>query len=236
MGRNGGKNPQRRGSSLWTPFSGGVVWGSCTSHLLPWPAALIEGPCGRPPAGRAEDVGEYPLGEGREEPFGSPLFSPSANLLLPPAPSRWAGHEALVLEAAGQAYLTNHLSPFLSPEMGFQGKNLLPLGVLSYFFKEIGPRPGGLRSRPFQRRREKPTRAPRPGRPTVPTAPGPPIPSPRCPYSPKTATDSPAYPAGPPGAGRHRPPPPPGRCPPSSGRARRGSLPGRRPAGQRRPG
>ncbi len=118
-----------------------------------------------------------------------------------------------------------------------RGKNLFPLGFFPPFLpKKWGPGWASQSSLPFQRRREKPTREPRPGRPAVPTAPGPPIPSPRCPYSPKTATDSPAYPAGPPGAGRHRPPPPPGRCPPSSGRARRGSPPGRRPAGRKRPG
>ena len=193
----------------------------------------------RPPARAGGRSGLLTGGESGK-PNGSSLSSPKG--YPPTSPARPAGGRAVTGLSLGgpQARPLPDQPPFLIPltrEWGSKGKEPpSPWCSFPYFFQEIGPRPGGLRSRPFQRRREKPTRAPRPGRPAVPTAPGPPTPSPRCPYSPKTAIDSPAYPAGPPGAGRHRPPPPPGRCPPSSGRARRGSPPGRRPAGQRRPG
>ena len=64
----GERTPEGRGSSLWTPFSGGVVWGEAVL-LTGYPAC---GPhserlvTARPPAGRAGDVGRYPLGEGRK--------------------------------------------------------------------------------------------------------------------------------------------------------------------------
>ena len=83
----GERTPEGRGSSLWTPFSGGVVWGEAVL-LTGYPAC---GPhigrpvTARPPAGRAGDVGRYPLGEGREEPFGFPLSPPVNKPLLPPA-------------------------------------------------------------------------------------------------------------------------------------------------------
>ena len=193
----------------------------------------------RPPARASGRSGLLTGGESGK-PNGSSLSSPKG--YPPTSPARPAGGRAVtsVPMRGPQARPLPDQPPFpipLTREWGSKGKEPpSPWCSFPYFFQEIGPRPGGLRSRPFQRRREKPTRAPRPGRPAVPTAPGPPIPSPRCPYSPKTAIDSPAYPAGSPGAGRHRPPPPPGRCPPSSGRARRGSPPGRRPAGRKRPG
>ena len=64
----GERTPEGRGSSLWTPFSGGVVWGEAvplTGYLACGPH--IERPVtARPPAGRAGDVDRYPLGKGRE--------------------------------------------------------------------------------------------------------------------------------------------------------------------------
>ncbi len=66
LGRNGGKNPRGRGSS-----SGPLLVGLCgeavllTGYLACGPH--IERPVtARPPAGRAGDVGGYPLGKGRE--------------------------------------------------------------------------------------------------------------------------------------------------------------------------
>ena len=45
----------------------------------------------------------------------------------------------------------------LTREWGSKGKEPpSPWCSFPYFFKEIGPRPGGLRSRPFQRRWKKP--------------------------------------------------------------------------------
>ena len=83
----GERTPEGRGSSLWTPFSGGVVWGEAVL-LTGYPACgpHSERPVtARPPAGRAGDVGGYPLGKGREEPFGFPLSLPVNKPLLPPA-------------------------------------------------------------------------------------------------------------------------------------------------------
>ena len=41
----GERTPEGRGSSLWTPFSGGVVWGRLYFSLVTWPAALtLKGP------------------------------------------------------------------------------------------------------------------------------------------------------------------------------------------------
>ena len=64
----GERTPEGRDSSLWTPFSGGVVWGK--DVLLTWYLAcgpLVETlVTARPPAGRAGDVDRYPLGEGRK--------------------------------------------------------------------------------------------------------------------------------------------------------------------------
>ena len=64
----GERTPGGGGSSPGPPFSGGGVWGEAVL-LTGYPAC---GPhigrpvTARPPAGRAGDVGRYPLGEGRE--------------------------------------------------------------------------------------------------------------------------------------------------------------------------
>ena len=83
----GERTPGGGGSSPGTPFSGGVVWGEAvllTCYLACGPH--IERPVtARPPAGRAGDADGYPLGEGREEPFGFPLSPPVNKPLLPPA-------------------------------------------------------------------------------------------------------------------------------------------------------
>ena len=83
----GERTPEGRGSSLWTPFSGGVVWGEVVllaGYLACGPH--IERPVtARPPAGRAGDVDRYPLGKGGEKPFRFPLFPPVNEPLLPPA-------------------------------------------------------------------------------------------------------------------------------------------------------
>ena len=84
----GERTPEGRGSSLWTPFSGGVVWG----EAVPLTGYLACGPpserpvTARPPAGRAGNVGRYPLGEGREKPFRFPLVPPVYEPPLPPEP------------------------------------------------------------------------------------------------------------------------------------------------------
>ena len=64
----GERTPEGRGSSLWTPFSGGVVWGEVVllAGYLACGPLLVTLVTARPPAGRAGDVSRYPLGEGRE--------------------------------------------------------------------------------------------------------------------------------------------------------------------------
>ena len=83
----GERTPEGRGSSLWTPFSGGVVWGKAVL-LVGYPACgplFVTLVTARPPAGRAGDVDRYPLGKGGEKPFRFPLFPPVNEPLRPPA-------------------------------------------------------------------------------------------------------------------------------------------------------
>ena len=152
----GERTPEGRGSSLWTPFSGGIGWGEAVL-LMGCPAC---GPhngrpvTARPPAGRAGDVDRYPLGKGREEPFGFPFF-PSVN--KPLLPSAQAGGRAMrrwFWRPQARSASNQLPSPVSrTRESGSKGKEPpSPWCSFPYFFKEIGPRPGGLRSRPFQRR------------------------------------------------------------------------------------
>ena len=151
----GERTPEGRGSSLWTPFSGGVVWGEAVL-LTGYPAC---GPhigrpvTARPPAGRAGDVGRYPLGEGREEPFGFPLSPPVNKPLLPPA--RAGGRAMRRWSWRPQARPIPDQPPSPIPptrEWGSKGKEPpSPWCSFPYFFKEIGPRLGSQGSRPFQR-------------------------------------------------------------------------------------
>ena len=125
----GERTPEGRGSSLWTPFSGGVVWGEAVL-LTGYPAC---GPhigrpvTARPPAGRAGDVGRYPLGEGREEPFGFPLSPPVNKPLLPPA--RAGGRAMRRWSLRPQARYADPRTTLLlqqSREKGRGGKKLFP--------------------------------------------------------------------------------------------------------------
>ena len=87
LGRNGGKNPRGR---RFLPRDPLLWWGGVGEAVL-LTGYLACGPhtgrpvTARPPAGRAGNVGRYPLGEGREEPFGFPLSPPVNKPLLPPA-------------------------------------------------------------------------------------------------------------------------------------------------------
>ena len=98
----------------------------------------------RPPAGRAGDVDRYPLGKGREEPFGFPFF-PSVNKpLLPPA--RAGGRAMRRWSWRPQARPIPPQPPSPVPptrEWGSKGKEPpSPWCSFPYFFKEIGPRLG----------------------------------------------------------------------------------------------
>ena len=92
--RNGGKNPRGR---RFLPRDPLLWWGGVGEAVL-LTGYLACGPhtgrpvTARPPAGRAGDVDRYPLGKGREEPFGFPFF-PSVN--KPLLPSAQAGGRAM---------------------------------------------------------------------------------------------------------------------------------------------
>ena len=125
----GERTPEGRGSSLWTPFSGGVVWGEVvllTGYLACGPH--IERPVtARPPAGRAGDVDRYPLGKGGEKPFRFPLFPPVNEPLLPPARAggramrRWSWRPQARYAGRRKSLLLQR-----SREKGCGGKKLFP--------------------------------------------------------------------------------------------------------------
>ena len=155
----GERTPEGRGSSLWTPFSGGVVWGKAVL-LVGYPACgplFVTLVTARPPAGRAGDVDRYPLGKGGEKPFRFPLFPSVNEPLLPPA--RAGGRAMRRWSWRPQARpLPDQLPSPIPPtrEWGSKGKEPpSPWCSFPYFFKEIGPRLGSHRSRPFHRRRKK---------------------------------------------------------------------------------
>ena len=121
----GERTPEGRGSSLWTPFSGGVVWGEVVllaGYLACGPH--IERPVtARPPAGRAGDVAGYPLGEGREEPFGFPLSPPVNKPLLPPARAGGRAMRRWSLRPQARPLPDGTTFPRSSHQrMGFQGE------------------------------------------------------------------------------------------------------------------
>ena len=82
----GERTPEGRGSSLWTPFSGGVVWGRLYLLRDTWPAALpAKGPWR--PAHRLGGLGTWTgtLWEKAESNHsGSRFFLPSMNHLSRP--------------------------------------------------------------------------------------------------------------------------------------------------------
>ena len=140
-----GKEPRGGGSSPWAP-----LWWGCVGE-----AVLLTGypACGphirrpvtaRPPAGRGWGRGRYPLGEVQRITVRFPAFSYRQQTTSPARPSWWAGHEALVFEAAGQAQFDQLPSPIPpTREWGSKGKEPpSPWCSFPYFFKEIGPRPG----------------------------------------------------------------------------------------------
>ena len=126
----------------------------------------------RPPARASGRSGLLSGGKsGKSKGFSLP--SPKGHLPTPPArPSRWAGHEALVLEAAGQVGRSKKIAASTPAwRKRVRGKEtLFPGGVsgqspecsFPHFSREMGPRPGGPRSRPFQRRGPIPTTSPSP--------------------------------------------------------------------------
>ena len=178
----GERTPEGRGSSLWTPFSGGVVWGEVVLHA----GYLACGPhierpvTARPPAGRAGDVGRDPLGKGEEKPFRFPLFPPVNKPLLPPARAggramrRWSWRpQARPLPDGTTFPRSSH------QRMGFQGEGTsFPVVFFPLFLQRNRAPPGRAKFPPVptaivkpknQRSRPPVTRSP--GRPDTPPAP-----------------------------------------------------------------
>ena len=157
LGRNGGKNPRGRRFLPRDP----LLWWGCLGEAVLLTGYLACGPhserpvTARPPAGRAGGVDRYPLGKGGEKPFRFPLFPPVNEPPLPPA--RAGGRAMRRWSWRPQARpIPDQLPSPIPPtrEWGSKGKDPpSPWCSFPYFFKEIGPRPGGHRSRPFQRRR-----------------------------------------------------------------------------------
>ena len=152
----GERTPGGGGSSPGTPFSGGVVWGEAvrlTGYLACGPHSE-RSVTARPPAGRAGDVGGYPLGEGGEKPFFFLLFPPVNEPPLPPARAggramrRWSWRpQARPLPDGTTFPRSSH------QRMGFQGEGTsFPLVFFPLF---------------LQRNRAPPGRAPFPPVPTA---------------------------------------------------------------------
>ena len=105
LGRNGGKNPRGKrffplDSLLWW----GCVGGSCTSRWLPGLRPSQRKARNGPPTGWAGwGRGWVPFGRRQKVTVWFPAFSSRQQTTSPARPSWWAGHEALVFEAAGQA-------------------------------------------------------------------------------------------------------------------------------------
>ena len=167
LGRNGGKNPRGRRFLPRDPLLWWGVWGGCTSHLLPGLRPSQRKARSGPPTGWADwGRGLVPFGRRQKVTVRFSTFFCFQQTTSPARPSWWAGHEALVLEAAGQVgQQKTHAASTTVQRKRVRGKEtLFPGGVsgqrpecsFPYFFQEIGPRPGGHCSRPFQRRGKPP--------------------------------------------------------------------------------
>ncbi len=104
LGKKWGKRPP--GEEV--PPRDPLLWWGCLGEALlltglPRPRPSQRKARNGPPTGWAGwGRGRYPLEEGREKLFGIPAVPPVKSIHPPARPSWWAGHEALVLEAAGQ--------------------------------------------------------------------------------------------------------------------------------------
>ena len=161
LGRNGGKNP--RGKRFF-PLDSLLWWGcvgeGCTSCGIPGLRPSLCHAGNGPPTGWAGwGRGQVPFGKRRRKTISFPTFSSRQRTTSPARPSRWAGHEALVLEAAGQAPTRPITFPRSSHQrMGFQGEGTsFPLVLFPPFLQRNGAPPGRAPFPPFQRRGPKPT-------------------------------------------------------------------------------
>ena len=105
LGKKWGKEPQREEvlpSGL--PSLVGLGGGGCTSYGIPGLRPSQRKARNGPPTGWAGwGRGQVPFGKRRRKTVSFPTCSSRQRTTSPARPSWWAGHEALVLEAAGQA-------------------------------------------------------------------------------------------------------------------------------------
>ena len=196
LGRNGGKNPRGRrflprDPLLWWGCGGG----GCTSVLVPGLRPSQRKARNGPPTGWAGwGRGQVPFGKRRRKTISFPTFSSRQRTTSPARPSWWAGHEALVLEAAGQVDRSkNHATSTTGQRKGVWGKETLsptgvqgakPLGALSPISPEKwGPAREGTVPARSNGAGESPQRPPpgKPSFPPFPTAPGKASPTPLSP-------------------------------------------------------
>ena len=134
LGRNGGKNPRGRRFLPQDPLLWwGCVGEGCTSCGIPGLRPSLCHAGNGPPTGWAGwGRGQVPFGKRRRKTISFPTFSSRQRTTSPARPSRWAGHEALVLEAAGWRPQARPIQTQLpSPWCSF-----------SYFFPRNGAPPG----------------------------------------------------------------------------------------------
>ena len=155
LGKNGERT--RGGGSSPRPPLCGVVEGRLY-FLLGYPACGPLFVTSNGPAHRLGGLGTWwvPFGRRQKVTVWFPAFSSRQQTTSPARPSWWAGHEALVLEAAGQAHTALTTFPHSSHQrMGFQGEGTsFPLVFFPISSKKYRPRRAS--SLPFQRHREKP--------------------------------------------------------------------------------
>ena len=160
----GERTPEGRGSLPRDP----LLWGGGVGEAVLLTYYLACGPpserpvTARPPAGRAGNVDRYPLGEGREEPFGFPLSPPVNKPLLPPARAGGRAMRRWSLRPQARPLLDGTTFPRSSHQrMGFQGEGTsFPLVFFPLFLQRNRAPPGRAKFPPFQRRRRKMTTPP----------------------------------------------------------------------------
>ena len=101
--------------------------GGCTSYGIPGLRPSQRKARNGPPTGWAGwGRGQVPFGKRRRKTIPFPTFSSRQRTTSPARPSWWAGHEALVLEAAGQVRrLKNHAASTTVQRKGVWGKETL---------------------------------------------------------------------------------------------------------------
>ena len=123
----------------------GLCGGGCTSYGIPGLRPSQRKARNGPPTGWAGwGRGWVPFGRRQRGTVWFPAFSSRQQTTSPARPSWWAGHEALVLEAAGQAHTDPTTFPRSSRQrMGFQGEGTsFPLVFFPLFLQRNRAPPG----------------------------------------------------------------------------------------------